>query len=134
MVQAYLTARDPETDYLIRQQRENCTRPQPSDTYQNEVVKINFGPKSALIDVTIRYPIGHENSPSGWYVFACLVDNVGFRDRPESEWFQAAKRALEKFAALKDRTIKLGPVSEAGRPLNMFVELAASVRREETNG
>jgi hypothetical protein len=111
-----------DDDIITRQRREHAARIDATDTYKNEVVTVDIGPKNARVQVTIRYPV------DGQYAFACYADNKSFHNRPDHEWTVAAGNALERFVALRDLERVRGPRPEDNRPLNHMVEVRGNLR------
>jgi hypothetical protein len=110
-----------DDDIITRQRREHAARIDPTDVYKTEVVHTEIGPKNARVAVTLKYPI------NGQYVFATYVDNKSFHERPDDEWHLAAKKALEKFVAIRGAQLVRGPRAEDMQPMNLMCEIRGNL-------
>jgi hypothetical protein len=111
-----------EDDIITRQRREHAARIDPTDVYKNEVVTVDIGPKNARVQVTIRYPVG------GQFCFAVYKENPDFHPRPDHEWELAAKKALEKFVAMRGEQALRSVKVEDLNPLNYMIEVRGNLR------
>jgi hypothetical protein len=111
-----------EDDIITRQRREHAARIDATDTYKTEIITTEIGPKNARVAVTLKYPIG------GQYIFAVFSENPAFHERPEDEWRMAARKALEKFAGLRNEQLVRGPRPEDAQPMNLMCEIRGNLR------
>jgi hypothetical protein len=112
---------NPEDDIITRQRREHQSRIDATDTYKTEIVHTEIGPK-AKVQVVVRYAV------NGQFLFATYQDNPAFFERPAEEWALAAKRALEKFVAMRGEQMVRSVKVEDLNPMSYMAEVRGALR------
>lgn len=110
-----------DDDVVARQRKEHMAKVYDKAEYRNETVTIDFGTKGQKEKVVLKF------EPGSSFAFAVYQENATWHERGREEWAAAATDALEKFCAVRDVQILMGPRPEITNRYNLFVEVRGRI-------
>jgi hypothetical protein len=131
-------------DYLARQQMMHARRIDEKEEFVKETMTISTGPKNTQAEVVVRFPrsariIEHKDDldnvikreriwTNGRFIFAVYSDNESWHKAARDEWEAGARNAIEKFAAVHNVSITVGPRPEDSNRYNIMAECREAIQ------
>jgi hypothetical protein len=123
--------KNPEDDIVYRQQIAAAARQDQSDEYTTAEVEVEFGPapksgSRSRARLVLKYAY------DATFLFAVYADNPELQKIDRDAWDAIARNGLEKFCALKNLAIKLGPLPELHNRYNWHCEVNRVIEYRES--
>lgn len=111
--------KDPMQDTVFKQQLAHYAVQDEQTKFVKAEEVVQSGPsgQKQKHKIVLRY------APGQPFVFAAYRDNPEWQEAEDDHWFSTAKKAIDRFCAVKGYTTKHAPRAEPGQPYNVFVEV-----------